>query len=59
MAAYPSDLDRANIDSGSPWSRDDLTAREGEWSARRLRGNLTPANVESLLAHLRETRRAV
>ena len=24
----------------------------------RLRGNLTPANVESLLAHLRETRRA-
>ena len=57
MAAWPVRLDGASTDSADPWPHGGKLARDGGWAAWRLRGNLTPALVESLLAHLPEARR--
>lgn len=57
MVAWPVRPECASTDPGGPWPHDGELARDGEWAAWRLRGNLTQANVESLLAHLPEARR--
>jgi hypothetical protein len=56
MAAWPVRLEGVT-DPGVPWPHGGKLARDGEWAAWRLRGNLTPANVETLLTHLPEARR--
>ena len=57
MAAWPVRVDGASADPAGPRPHGGQLARDGEWAAWRLRGNLTPAHVESLLAHLSEARR--
>ena len=48
MVAWPLGIESTSAD----WLRNIQRVRDGEWAAWRLRGNLTPANVKLLLAHL-------
>ena len=57
VAAIVVRVDGTSADPGGRWPHGGKIARDGEWAAWRLRGNLTPAIVESLLAHLPEARR--
>ena len=57
VAAIVVRVDGTSADPGGLWPHGGKIARDGEWAAWRLRGNLTPAIVESLLAHLAEARR--
>jgi len=45
------------VEPPDPWPHGGELAQEGGWAAWRLRGNLTQATVESLLAYLPEARR--
>lgn len=59
MVAWPVRVEGASTDPGASWPHGGQLARDGEWAAWRLRGNLTRANVETLLAHLPEARRRI
>jgi hypothetical protein len=56
MVAWPVRFEDGSPDPGGPWPHGGELARDGEWAAWRLRGNLTQAKVESLLTHLPEAR---
>ncbi|MCK6557907.1 hypothetical protein L6R21_01810 [bacterium] len=57
MVAWPVGRAGVRTDAGGAWPHGGQLACDGGWAAWRLRGNLTPANVELLLAHLPEARR--
>ncbi|NUQ36442.1 MAG: hypothetical protein HUU23_01335 [Caldilineales bacterium] len=57
MAAWPLRSAGVSADPGDPWPHGGQLVCDGEWAAWRLRGNLTQANVETLLAHLPAARR--
>jgi len=57
MVAWPVRAAGAGTDPGIPWPHGGQLVRDGEWAAWRLHGNLTQANVETLLAHLPAARR--
>ena len=57
MVAWPLGPHAVSTDPIGPWEHGGELTRQGQWAAWRLRGNLTQANVEALLAHLPAARR--
>ncbi len=56
MVAWPVGRAGVSTPAGGTWPHGGQLACDGGWGAWRLRGNLTPANLELLLAHLPEAR---
>lgn len=57
MVAWPLGPHAVSTGPSGPWGHGGELTRQGKWAAWRLRGNLTQANVEAMLANLPTARR--